>query len=408
MASAERTSIWAVSEPASWPKIPGEMTVTTLAAIETCPRRWALGAAEYPYIWSELGYPPRPQMRALAGTVVHLALEKITKELVRAACPSVQDSKAPQVMKALGGFTKVTHDCIDCVLDRLNNNPRAKSLMENASRGLRAQVSELRTRVQMILCRVRLPPRTKTRGEIGITSHRGPLRSGAYPELGIHARRIGWKGRADLLVLSDEVCEISEFKTGAEEDAHVFQVKVYALLWYADEELNPSRRRADRLVLRYGAHDLDVPTPTANELDDIESEITARRDAAHRAVSTQPPEARPTADNCRFCAVRQLCSTYWEFATQKALAAENFGQKLYDVELLVMGRHGPLSWDAVIGVMGGANRGRAAVLRTKDDLEFRSGDRLRVLDASVAIDDEDDGYPAVITLGALSEVYFES
>ena len=88
MSSFEQASPWTATLPSAWPNAPAEMTVTALAEIEACPRRWALGAAPYPDLWSGRGYPPRVQLSALAGTVVHRALEAITRELVRAGCPT--------------------------------------------------------------------------------------------------------------------------------------------------------------------------------------------------------------------------------------------------------------------------------------------------------------------------------
>jgi len=405
MASTGFGPLWTTRAPAKWPAAPAEMTVTTLAEIEACPRRWALGAAEYAGVWIGHGYPPRLQPSALAGRVVHLALETITRELVRSACPSVEHSKAVQVMRGLGGYTKVIHDCIDRVLERLTQNPRAAPLVENAARALRARASELRMRAQTILCRIRLPSFSAASAESSGPVRRGPLPFGAYPEIELRARRIGWKGKADLLIVSDEGCEISDFKTGAQADGHRFQIRVYALLWGADEELNPTQRRADRLVLRYGEVDEEVSAPTAAQLDDLERDIVARRDAAQRAVSGPRPEARPTAENCRFCGVRQLCGEYWEAATRRDFASDGANPRFTDVELTITGQHGPSSWDAVIEVARDAAAGKPAVLRTNGNLECRSGERLRVLDAAIAVDVEDNEQPAVITLGTLSETY---
>lgn len=405
MASTGRGPLWTTCAPTKWPAAPDEMTVTTLAEIEACPRRWALSAADYAGLWSGRGYPPRLQLSALAGTVVHIALETIARELVRAACSSVEDPKAPQVMRDLGGYTKVVRDCIDRVMDRFTENPRSASLVENAAAVLRAQTSELRMRIQTILCRVRLPTLSTAPAVSGSALRRGRLRSGAYPEIELRARRMGWKGKADLLIVSDDRCEISDFKTGERHDGHMFQIRVYALLWSADDELNPTQRLADRLILRYGAVDVEVPAPTAVQLEDLERGIVARRDAAQRSVSGPRPEARPTAENCRFCGVRQLCGEYWEPATQRDLAADGADSRFTDVQLTITGRHGPASWDAVIDVARDVAAGRPAVLRTKGDREYRSGDRLRVLDGAMAVDADHGEQPVVVTLGTLSETY---
>ena len=66
---------WRVVTPTTWPAPPAEMSVSTHAEIDECPRRWALSAADYPDLWSGRGYPQKLQVAALAGSVVHLALE---------------------------------------------------------------------------------------------------------------------------------------------------------------------------------------------------------------------------------------------------------------------------------------------------------------------------------------------
>ncbi len=405
MALPEQASFWTTKAPSAWPDAPAEMTVTTLAEIEACPRRWTLGAAEYPGLWTGRGYPPRVQLSTLAGTVVHLALEETAKGLAQAGCPSVQDSRAYQVLRELGGYTKVVNDCIDRVLERLASSPRTKHFLEFASRSLHGCVPELRTRTQTILCRVRLPQVGVSHTDGHTSKLRRSLALGVFPEIELRARRIGWKGKADLLVLSPRGCEITDFKTGEPDDGHRFQIQVYALLWSRDTDLNPDGRLADRLVLAYSSGDVEVPAPTAPELDAIENHIVARRDAACQAVSLHPPEVRPDPDHCRSCGVRQLCNEYWTVEAQRRLAEGVGDRRFADIEVMITERHGPSSWDAQVVVSGNAPAGKLAVLRTRGDVEFRIGDRIRVIDAAVTVDGEDMAQPVVITLGVLTETY---
>jgi hypothetical protein len=139
---------WSVVVPATWPAAPADMSVSSHTEIEECPRRWALGAADYPELWGGRGYPPRLQVAALAGSVVHLALEIITKQLTRAGAPSQDHPLATQVLKELGGYTNIVKDCVERILRRFADNPRAVPLMEHAQRTLHGQVPSLRTRVQ--------------------------------------------------------------------------------------------------------------------------------------------------------------------------------------------------------------------------------------------------------------------
>jgi CRISPR/Cas system-associated exonuclease Cas4 (RecB family) len=408
MGTPMTSALWATLPPSNWPSAPAEMTVTTQREIDACPRRWALSAAKYPDVWAGQGYPPRIHVPALAGSVVHLALETITKHLVRFGCPSVEHPNATLVLKDLGGYTKVVHDCINRILERFAENPRALALLEYVGRTLRGQAPELRARVQSILARLRV--RSAEQQPTATEIHRGgakarvPLTGGAFSEVELRASRIGWKGKADLLVLSDESCEIIDFKTGAPDEAHKFQLQVYALLWSLDDQLNPTGRLVDRLVLAYEGRDVEVAPPTAAQLAEFEKELIARRAAAQVSLSARPPEARPSPENCRYCGVRHLCDEYWMVHSSRAGATVPkpvFG----DVELKVGRQHGATSWNATVVVSPVVQAGKPALLRVPHPIELRPDIHIRVLDAAVAIDPESDDQPAIVTLGMFSEMF---
>lgn len=378
------------------------MSVSTYAEIEECPRRWALSAAEYPDLWSGRGYPQRLQVAALAGSVVHLALEVITKQLTRAGAPSQDHPLATQVLKALGGYTNVVRDCVERILKRFADNPRAIPLMEHAQRTLRGQIPTLRMRVQAMLARLHLtagaPASALTTAS---TPRRLSLTRGTHPEIELRAKCIGWKGKADLLVLSDDECEITDFKTGAADEAHRFQVRVYAVLWRLDDDLNPSGRIVNRLVLAYGSHDVDVPPPSALEIDQLGQDLLGRRLAAEAALAARPPAARPSAERCRYCSVRHLCDAYWVGTAQAVSDDGRFG----DVELKIVGRHGPTSWDALVMRARDLPARSPVLLRLQQPVEFQVGTQVRVLDGALARDPEDAAAPVIVTLGAFSETY---
>ena len=397
---------WRVITPTTWPAPPTEMSASTHAEIEECPRRWALSSAEYPELWGGRGYPPKLQVAALAGSVVHLALEIITKQLTRAGVPSLSDPSAPQVLRALGGYTRVVEECVERILKRYNDNPRAGALMEHAQRTLRGQLPTLRARVQSMLSRIRLPKGAATPTALSTSKSSGPpprlpLANGTYPEVEARAKSIGWKGKVDLLVLGDDAGEITDFKTGAADEGHKFQVRAYAVMWRLDDELNPSERLVDRLVLAYESQDVDVAPPSASEIDDLSRELLARRQAAEAALAARPPSARPNTESCRYCGVRQLCDAYWAGSSQAVSDDGRFG----DVELKITGRHGPTSWDAVVVRARDFPAKTTALLRLQQPDEFKAGARVRVLDGALARDPEDDSAPAIVTLSALSEAY---
>jgi hypothetical protein len=228
------------------------------------------------------------------------------------------------------------------------------------------------------------------------------LTFGAFPEIELRAKQIGWKGKADLLVTSPNGCEIIDFKTGEYDDWHRFQIQVYALLWNRDVDLNPNKRLAERLVLTYSTGDVEIPALHESQLDYLERELVSRREAAHQAISERPPQAKPDVKNCRYCGVRQLCTDYWTTEAQRQVSDIH---RFTDAEVAIVSRHGPTSWDAVVQVSPALPSGKLVLVRTRGDIELHVGDNVRILDASVTVEGDDEAQPGVITLGAQSETY---
>jgi hypothetical protein len=254
-----------------------------------------------------------------------------------------------------------------------------------------------------MLARLRLPARSLALSATGSlsTSRRTPLANGAYPEVGLRARRIGWKGKADLLVLTDDTCEITDFKTGTPDEAHKFQVHVYALLWFLDDELNPAGRAVERLVLAYQSQDVEVRPPSRQQLDALTQDLIARRRMAEEALTARPPAARPSAETCQYCSVRHMCEEYWARATQFGADGGRFG----DVELEIVGQHGPTSWDAVVLRSRSVSPKTPALLRLQQPLVLKPSTRVRVLDGALALDVDAADAHVIVTLGSFSEAY---
>jgi hypothetical protein len=402
--SKDPATFWTVVTPTKWSSPPSDMSVSTHAEIVECPRRWALSTAEYKGVWAGRGYPPRLQLAAIEGSVVHLALEIITKEITRAGVASLNDPEATQVLRDLGGYTRVVEYCIDRILRRFTDNPRAAPVMDHARRTLRGKVPALRERVQSMLARVRLQggaqPASATRNGASDTT-RSALANGTYAEVELRAKGIGWKGKVDLLAIGDDACSITDFKTGAPDDAHGQQVRVYATLWRLDNELNPSGRFIDRLILSYEKHEIEVPPPSTHEIDELRDELLVSRKSCEAALTEAKPAARPTAKACRFCGVRQLCDDYWAGAMQVVSDDGCYG----DVELRLTARHGPTSWAAVLVRARHLPAKAPALLRLRQFDDFQSGAVVRVLDGALTRDPEDDSAPLIVTLGLFSEAY---
>ena len=401
------SKLWSCVEPTSWPASPEEMTVSTLRAIEACPRRWALQSASYPHLWTRLGYPPRAAVRALIGTIVHAVAERISKALVQAGCGSLGDPRSVEVMRSLGGYTKLISEVVDQSISRCHENPRITKTVDRLETTLRGKTGEIRNQAHKLLLNLKPTFAPSPAGSRTGGAKRGPLGPGLYAEITIRARSIGWKGKPDLLGLGQLGCEIVEFKTGERREEHAFQVTVYGALWAADEELNPSRSLPIRLTLAYTDGNDEIPVPTRDQIGALLEDLRNRRNAARAEVDTDPPVAKPSAENCSFCDVRHLCQPYWKSSIPDRADAAT--RKSSDIQLRIEGRHGPTSWDAVVELSHDLSSQTSVLVRFPTlEHEFQRGDRIRLIDAWLSSEDDptlDKAPTTIIAAGPQTEVF---
>ena len=404
--------IWTVLEPSKWPPVPTWMSYSTLMELEECPRRWALKSAGYSEVWGGRGYPRVPQSSVLVGQVVHSAIERVARALSEAGCESLQSVSAVYALRQLGGYSAIVSDCMKSVFSKYESNPRAVPVVESLRQVLSTQVPELRTRVQRQVSRIKLAGEGSKAEGVGAGRQAGqgirrPLIDGSHAELEVQDPELGWRGFVDLLTVSDSLCEIRDFKTGAAKDEHKLQLQVYALLWSRDRELNPTGRAAHSLVLSYDEQDLQLEPPSAATLNALNDEIRERTEKALNDANETVPEARPGKEQCQYCAVRHLCGEYWEWlggeATGGELAASQFG----DVEIVLTAPHGPTSWDGRLLSGTGLQSNRAVLLRTSNlQISLQSGYQLRVLNVQINDDSPDDAnVPIVATMTGTSEIF---
>lgn len=406
---------WRVLRPAAWPEPPEWMSFSTLLELEACPRRWALRAADFPGGFEWGGYPPPLSRAAIEGTVVHRSLQKVSAALVECGAPSLSDERAVEALRELGGYTTVVLGSLKETFKQVEGNPRAGPVLERTRQELRARVPGIRARVQRHLARIQPEARTRTARNatgLGAIPSQGMLH-GSYAEVDLRADDLGWHGIADLITVSRTVCEIRDFKTGAWSPQHELQLRTYALLWARDGNLNPDGRVASRLVLSYEEGEQEVPAPNEEELLDLENELRRRAKEAVSDVRAKPPQARPSQENCGYCPVRHLCEEYWEWLCQDPSIGESGIKEWTDVQIKVLGPHGPRSWD---GVVEGGRRlriGESILLRLGGDLPFQlcPGNRVRLLRVGLTLASEepteegDSDSVAVATMSLISEAF---
>jgi RecB family exonuclease len=335
-----------------------------------------LSRATYPEVWSGRGYPPRPNVPALLGDVVHRALEIVLREFLARGCVSVRDPSAVVILKDLGGYSKLAERAIRELVDPLADNPRAAPRLDGLRAALLAKVPDIRQRVQVVVSRTALQPGPNTASDAPAEGERWPLGIGTHPEAALQATDLRLGGRVDLITLAEDGCRITDYKTGAADPHHSDQVRTYALLWTHDGVLNPSALPVRRLTLSYPTHDIDVEVPTGAELVVAAAEMAARIDAADLTLQERPPEARPAEGICRLCGVRQLCEDYWaELAIVPTARGSTGEPQWFDLEATVASQNGPRSWL----VTRDADQSTMLLRTPSEGTTFRVGDRVRLL-----------------------------
>lgn len=433
----EVPAIWTVRRPRTLAQVPESMSFHFLTGAEQCPRSTALRHGNYPDLWNKNGYPRKPHLAALSGQIVHLVVRKIALELASGGCASLQEAKAVQILKNLGGYTKLIVQSTDAVLNNLVGNPRMESVREHISSRLRARVAQIREQVQVFVARLRWHEKTIAASLLDTPvvassnvpgNTRKPLGFGTHFEVELRDEQLGWKGIADLLSISEDDCAITDFKTGERSERHEFQVRIYALLWARDNELNPSGRRATRLVLSYSQGEHDVAClDDVREENDLAADLRTRTAAVRQALQSPEPKANVSEENCRTCEVRHLCNEYWGAIGPKPVDRPERGaplrtaqlfserrdqwlaktvsktaskQALFDdIEVILQQRRTDITWEAecwasTILQPGSRTLVRMPTIAASFAEQFQAGDRIRFTDALVAVP-EQGGLPLV-------------
>lgn len=403
---------WILRPPYSWPAPPAVFSFSSLAEIEACPRRWGLRWASYPNVLGG-GYPEPLNVAAVQGSVLHRAVEVTSKAIQQGGSRAQGEGAAVEALKKAGGFSALVRESIDHCLAPYSRNPRVQGSLSDARRTLEGRAADIRAQVQSFVSRLEIWSRPATQrpefsNEQGETDrhHRSAVRPGVNAEVSLESEEMGFRGIADLILLSPDRCEIRDFKTGAPKDKDAFQLKIYSVLWLSDSERNPRGRQADQLVLSYAANDVSVPVPGPAERRDLEEDLQVRLASAREFLRQTPPPANPSDDLCRHCAVRQLCQPFWDWVSDQDAPADDgwFG----DIMVRVLKPHGPTSWDARIEASRWGKPGSAALVRLQNtSLGLAPGQSLRLLNVHLAPPAEDEPeVPLIVTMTASSEAFW--
>ncbi|MDQ2947473.1 MAG: PD-(D/E)XK nuclease family protein [Acidobacteriota bacterium] len=360
--------MWTVRPPETIGTPPEMMSFTALRAIERCPLQWALTYGDYPEIWKRKGYPRRQHRATLVGQLVHGTIEVIAKELKNQGTAAGDELTA--ALRLLGGITAVLKSELKKLSLDLSKNPRVTEL-SRIQLELERSVPDMRNRVQLFLSQLdalgvqTAQSQQKDSHDLLVRSESAAkaLPYGSHSEVELRLPDGSWHGKADLIVLKADECGIVDFKTGGKKEDHSLQLRLYALLWKRDSQLNPIGRIANRLALIYTDGEISIPPPGEEEIGDLEIEMQNRALTARIALGAINPEARPGLDSCGYCEVKQLCPAFWTPAVQALLSTAQEVTGTLDAELDLTNSVGEWSWKAVVKSCGNIKPGTTILLQ---------------------------------------------
>ena len=342
----ELSPIFATTAPTDWLPAPEWMNVHYFLRAERCPRSAALRYARYASLWSRNGYPDKPSTAAAAGTVVHIAVAKIATSLAKAGCTSSSDPRFYRILRDLGGYSTVIGNAISSLLNGLAENPRFQPIRESFVASLQNRLPQLRESVQLQLVRLAWaysPASSTVSKDAPKSKIRYPLSLGSHFEVELRDPTLKWNGIADLVELDASSCAITDFKNGAVSDDHLFQLRVYAVLWLRDSELNPHAVPVRKLTISYPTLNRDVVFPESDQ-SSLRSALESRTQSVREAITGPTSKPILSADVCPHCDVRQLCSEYWTLARPTVNPVPSLHNRFDDIQLLLTSKKGERTW----------------------------------------------------------------
>jgi hypothetical protein len=384
-ASGELIPIWKIRSPSSRAAMPEWMSFHFLLEAEKCPRACALKNAWYLQLWDRAGFPSRPVASAFAGLIVHSAAELIIKRFMQDGVKSAMEAKAMETLRSLGGYTMILSSILDDAFQREADNPRFQQFKAPFLKLMLARIPRMRESLQELLRGQAWISRTSEKTHEATTHavDRRHLRlgPGTYFEVELRDKQIMWKGRADIITLSEAGCSISDLKTGSLSDHHQEQMIVYSVLWDGDQELNANQVPISDLHLCYSSGSISVSVPAKADMNKIRANLHERTARIKEEIESDIVPARPSIDNCQHCQVKLLCDDYWTSSARDEL------EQFRDVELVLHSVRGDSIWAAKLISVSGRPSEEVISTRSQSDLLFwsdlREQMRIRLTDVCV-------------------------
>ena len=405
--------IWAVTEPSELTRAPEWMSFHVYKEALRCPLSVSLQRSSYDQLWSGYGYPSRPSAAAVSGLVVHDAAETVLKKLVQAGVSSLMDQKAMTVLKEQGGFTKVLERSLNTFFAGQAANPRFEQFRSELLRNVKQKIPQMRATLQALLVSQVWTSSTNNMKDLpsdAVSTKKEPptkrsaLSAGTFVEIDLEDKPAKWRGRADVIEVSENGCTITDLKSGSASKEHEEQLLVYTMLWREDKDRNPSDLPVLSLAIVYADGKTDIPIPGESAMRAFREELLSSSEAVRKALNSPIVPANPTLDNCRYCPVKLLCGPHW-----RSLSKIGLDGLLSSNEVSLVEPRGDRAWLATVTASPMLPVNSQVVIRNYEGGkpfwdQMKAGLLVRLTDGRISAPESDE--IPVINLSMMSEALF--
>lgn len=405
--------MWMVTEPSERTLAPEWMSFHLYKDAQRCPLSVSLQRSHYRQLWDGFGYPTRPSTSAVSGIVIHQAAETILRQFAESGVTSLMQPIAMTVLKELGGFTKVIENALDAFFTSQSNNPRFEQFRNDLSRTLRLKLPHLRATLQALIAgNVWTFSATKPKALKSVKApilqqkaiQRFPLGKGTFVEVDLEDAISKWRGRPDIMSVSEQGCSITDLKSGNASEEHAEQLTVYSMLWLEDSDRNPSRLPVQGLQIVYATGTVAITVPDDEQATTFRRNLVASSDLVRSALNSPDVPANPSRENCRHCSVKLLCEPYWQ-----SLSAVGLDGDYSNNQVTLLEMRGERAWLATVTSSSSLQANEKVIVRAYQGgksfwSDLKPGFSVRLTDGLLSSTEE--SVIPVINLSMMTEALF--
>lgn len=262
-----------------------------------CKRRWWLRNSVYPN-WDSGIYPGQTTKAAILGRVVHKLVEDFISFVRSSSNGKIDKDSLFLLFREFSARARAPKILQEEIKSECDKNPRFSTDAASSTTSIQDCLNDFKRIIRSTpVERFCVKKNQQSKIQSG-----GKTKTGA--EIELKSDRLRIKGVVDGIVDGD----ILEFKTGLRSDAHIRQVKLYALLYLHQFGSLPNSCK----IIYTDSNATDEVPIDPQEIERIEREVASLIADANALCVPAAPSASPSIELCRWCPVRQLCDDYWQ------------------------------------------------------------------------------------------------